>query len=179
MTFKKGLAFVFCLSFVFAFASSAYATIEVKGTQGTLIITDPNATDPDKLITMIDLSKQPIPPIPNGAILEIFDGEFTVTISGGDSVDITILDHELTLKGGTVTVRSGESEGLVSAISGDVTIVDPVGQEILLKEGDKYPIKLAELDEITATAAGDDMGLPGGDNAPPVDTRSMESSPAQ
>lgn len=178
---KKISVLTACLFLITAFLGVAYAGIEIKsGGKGTLVITDPNATDPDKLIIMVDLEKQPIPPIPNGAILEIFDGEFTVTVTGSDTVDVTILDHEMTLRSGqSVTISSTESEGLVTPITGELTIVDPMGEEIAVKLGQRFPIKLITGDEADETAAGEPMGLPAPDDAPPVDSRSMESSPAQ
>lgn len=176
---KKISVFAVCL-FLFFGLATAYAGIEIRGTRGTLVITDPNATDPDKLIIMVDLEKQPVPVIPNGAILEIFDGEFTVTVTGDDTVDVTILDYEMTLRGGqSVTVNSTESEGLVTPLGGDLMIVDPMGEEIPVKLGQKYPIKLVAGDDSEDTAAGEAMGLPAPDDAPPVDSRDMEASPAQ
>lgn len=178
---KKISAVTLCLFLIFGFSGLALASIEIhSGGKGTLMITDPNATDPDKLITMIDLAKQPIPPIPSGAILEILDGEITVTVTGDDTVDITILDYEMTLKNGqTVTVSSTENEGLVTPVTGDLTIVDPMGEEKLVKAGQNFPIKLTEAGNGDETAAGGATGLPAPDNASPTDSRSMESSPAQ
>jgi hypothetical protein len=171
---------VLCFLFAAAFCATAHATITIESNgKGTLIITDPNATDPDKLITMIELGKQPIPPIPNGAILEVFDGEFTVTVSGGESVDITVLDHEMTLQeGNTVHIVSGESAGSVEMTAGSGTLVNPVGEEIPLKQGETYPLKVTELNEEEKVEALEPAGVVAGDNAPPVDSRSMESSPS-
>jgi hypothetical protein len=126
---------------------------------------------------MVELGSQPIPQIPNGAILEVFDGEFTVTVSGGDTVDVTILDHELSLKdGNSVTIMSTENEGVVTIVAGNATLIDPVGEEIPLKQGQKYPIKLADLDEKTATEALEPAGNQPEDVNPDVDSRSIEAS---
>ena len=178
---KKVAVCCFCLFWVFSFLFSAFAAIEIgAGGKGVLIITDPNATDPDKLIIMIDLEKDPVPPIPNGAILEIFDGEFTVTVTGTDSVDVTILDHEMTLTGGqSVNISSSGNEGVVTSQAGDITIVDPIGDEILVRLGERFPIKLMEVDADEETAAGEPIGLSMADTAPPVDSRSMEASPSR
>jgi hypothetical protein len=179
MTIKRAsIVYLVSFLFVFVFAGSVFATIEVSSNgKGTLIITDPNATDPDKLITMVELGKQPIPQIPSGAILEVFDGEFTVTVSGGDTVDITVLDHELSIKDGdSVNVKSGENEGSVTLITGNATLIDPVGEEIPLKQGQSYPIKLTDLDEKSATEALEPAGLPLDTAEPSVDSRSIEAS---
>ncbi|MFA6601075.1 MAG: hypothetical protein WC352_09325 [Candidatus Omnitrophota bacterium] len=144
---------------------------------GTLIITDPNATDPDKLITMVECGKQDLPAVPNGSILEVFDGEFKCTVSGQDSIDITVLDHELTLKdGNAVTITSGENDGLVTMDAGTATLIDPIGEEIALKQGERYPIKLSETEAVTEALE------PGGttaENTPPPDSRGIEASPSK
>jgi hypothetical protein len=177
----KRLTAAVCLFWVFCFSFSAFAAIEIgPGGKGVLIITDPNATDPDQLIVMVDLEKEPVPPIPDGAILEIFDGEFTVIVTGTDTVDVTILDHEMTLTGGqSVNIFSSGNEGVVTPETGDITIIDPIGDEVPVRLGERFPIKLIETDDDEETAAGEPLGLPMSDTAPPIDTRSMEASPNQ
>ncbi len=180
LTTKTTALLIFCLFVTALFPLIAFGAIEIlPGGKGTLIITNPNATDPDKLITMVELGKDPVPPIPSGAVLEVFDGEFTVKITGADTVDVSILDHEMTLKeGSSVTVKSNENEGIVMAVAGDLKITDPVGEEIPVKQGASYPIKLASLED-QATEAMDSPGSKVESGVPAVDSRSMEASPSR
>src|SRR3989338_241789 len=96
-----------------------YAAVNIEQNfQGTLIITDPNATDPDKLITMVDAGNA-LPAIPTGETLEVYDGSFVLQTDGADVVNVSLLDHEFTVSNGTqVSVTNQEDKGKVCVLKG-------------------------------------------------------------
>ena len=164
--------------FAFTFAFTAEAKITINPSfQGTLVI-----TFPDGEISLLEAGDA-IPDVPSGSTVEVFDGQFTLDLEAGDKVSASCLDHEITASvAGSLSLQCGEESGLLKVLKGSLQLTDDQGKQSELKEGTEYTIQL-EASEKTAppTAAGEALGGPpaGGDlaEAPPVDSRSLESSP--
>ncbi len=146
--------------------------------QGTVVV-----TAPDGSVTILQPG-DPVPEIPQGATLQVAGGDFTVKTDAGDSVNISCMGHAGTVaNGAAVALHEDQDAGLIKVLSGPVSLKDEQGnQETLLKTGTEYPIKRNPV-AAPATAAGEPLGgaPAGGDlgQPPPVDSRSIESSPSQ
>ena len=161
-------------------------TAEAKTTinpdfEGTLIITSPEGQ-----ITVLQPG-DPVPDIPNGATLTVSEGRFTVNTGSGDSVFVLYQGHSGTVADGTAASLSsaqGPVPATLKVLSGSVAWQNDEGKKSVLPAGAEYPILPQGQTEKEAppTAAGEPTGFApaGGDvgQPPPVDSRSIQSSPS-
>lgn len=149
---------------------SAIAAIAVDSNfQGTLVITTPEGE-----INLVEPGDA-IPEIKSGSILEVFDGQFRVTTGADDSVEVSCLENDASVKGGSViTLSCGESNGSLKVESGSAVVVDPAGKQIELAAGATHEIKVAVTEEADATAAGEELGTALEDGAGDVDSTNIE-----
>jgi hypothetical protein len=149
-----------------------------KEFEGTLVV-----TFPDGEIELLEAGDN-IPAIPSQAVLEIFDGSFSVVTGDKDSIDVACLDHTGSAGAGTsLTLSCLETSGLLKVAAGNVSLRTPDGKIVQLGAGDEYAIQLPGLPQAApATAAGEDnqvaRGIAGEDTNPPVDPRGIDPSPA-
>ena len=185
---KKNTAFGFSLFLLFLFllTSRSYAKVILQPDfEGTVLITSSSGE-----ITLIEPG-QPIPEIPSGSTIEVFRGHLTVAADGPDTIKVACLGHQGIASGGgaSVGLSCGENSGAFKMLKGSGSAIDPSGKEQALEEGKEYPIKVSSAGETQgqgeapATAAGEPTGGPpaggGLGEAPPIDSRSIESSPSQ
>lgn len=140
--------------------------------QGTLLITFPNGE-----IAMINPG-DPIPDIPSGSSLQVFKGSLSVQTEPGDSVKIACLNHEATVAdGGVAGLSCSDDSGSIEARKGTVNLLDPLGKEHSIKEGDRYPIAAPGTQEAPPVAGTEGPSFPQDENEVPVDSRSIDASP--
>jgi hypothetical protein len=111
------------------------------------------------------------------------EGQVTVQAGQGDTVKLSCLGQEGTAGGGaSVALSCGGDAGLLKVLQGSVNLIDREGKEANLSEGAEYPIQSDKSQGAPATAAEEPVGgapLPGSlGSEPPIDSRSIESSPA-
>jgi len=145
---------ILLLGIVILPASSLLAAVTVDpGFQGTLVITTPEGE-----INLVEPGDA-IPEIQSGSILEVFDGEFRVTLGEGDEIELSCLENDASASGSASVVLScGESNGMLKVESGSVTLIDPAGEQIDLAAGSTHEIVLTAIEEAPATAEGDQRG---------------------
>lgn len=158
--------------------NSAEAKIAIQPDfKGTIVITDPKGE-----ISLLEVGDK-IPEIASKSTVEVFDGDFTIAAEAGDSVQISCLDHEAALaEGSSASLACGEDSGLLKSLKGTISVTDPDGKTTPVEEGKEYPIKAGGKKAPATAAAAPEAGpAAGGDlgDAPPVDSRSVESSPAR
>lgn len=172
----KKLSFLFLLTvmIVGVSVSPAQAKITINSDfEGTVVITFPNGE-----IALIEPG-DPIPEIPQGSTLEVFDGTFTVTTEEGDQCQISCLEHSATASdGASASLSCAEESGVLKVTAGSIPIVTPAGTVSDVVAGTEYPIQAGGAEQAPATAATEPAGTPVGDDAPPADSRSIESSPS-
>ncbi len=146
------MSFFLCI-FVFSFQSISQAENEIADFTGTLVI-----TTPDGDITLLE-SGESIPKIKDGSMLEIFDGQITVSTGSANNLKLSCLEHTVDLsQGASVTMKCAETEGSVTVNLGPVSLTDPIGTKTPLVVGQTYPISLEELPLAAPTAQGEQQG---------------------
>ncbi len=119
---------------------------------GTLII-----TLPDGDVTLLE-NGDPIPEIPQGATLEVFNGSIKVQTGSGDNVQMGCFGSGQSVGGGSsATLSCGETSGLLTI------------------DGKEYPISGAPAAAAEPTADADPTGVPS-DQDPDPDSRSIQAS---
>ena len=152
--------------------SQADVTVE-KEFKGSILVTSPEGN-----VQMAEEGDE-VPAIVPNSSLEVFDGEMDVQQQAGDKVTLACLSHKMLIQdAASAHLVCGETAGKVKAVAGNLTILKPNGDTELLLEGKEYDILLPALKVAPPTAAGDDLGRPIVDDAPPVDPRSIDSSPS-
>ena len=174
---KTALAISALLFFITFLTRSSYAKIIFEANfEGTALITSPTGE-----ITLIEPG-QPIPEIASGSTIEVFDGHLTVVVEGTDTAKVACLGHRGTAGGGSsVGLTCSDNSGSFKMLKGSGQAFDLNGKEQVLGEGAEYAFKKSpDQQETPPTAAGAPTGGPpvGGNlaDAPPVDSRSIESS---
>jgi hypothetical protein len=156
------------MSLVGAGTASAKITLSADF-EGTLMITTPEGK-----VVMLDAGN-PIPPIESGSTVEVFQGVMTVELSEGDACSLGCLGKTGTVAGpATVKAQCGEKTGEVKAVKGEVIFED--GK---VAEGETKSLALGEAKQAAVTAAGEEIGTGTDLGVPPVDSRSIETSPNQ
>ena len=183
MMIKKwsDLLFLCMLALLFAFpARPAWAKVTLQPDfQGTVVITLPNGE-----ISLLEAGDN-IPEIPSNSMIEVFDGKFSLTTEQGDKIQVSCLDHDFEIaNGGSADLSCAEESGLLKSVKGITKLIDEAGKEAEIKEGEEYPIRVTgAAEQAPPTEAGEPIGgAPAGGglgDAPPVDSRSIESSPSQ
>lgn len=152
----------------------AFAAVVVEEFQGTLVI-----TFPDGDIALLEAG-DPVPAIPSGSVIEVFDGSFTLKTDAGDNITVACLENEAVVgDGASVTLSCREETGTLAALNKALEVRDSVGEMKQLAAGEEMVLQLLGLGALTpATAAGGETGLAIGDDNPPVDSRSIAASPS-
>lgn len=162
--------------------TAAFSEVKVDSTSKGLFV----LTTPDGGVTILE-EGDPIPSLSNGSQLEVFDGEATVsTQQTSDSVQLACLENKVQLfEDQTANLSCSENAGKLKAVKGNLNVTLNDGTKVIVKEGEEYNFgdnKTAA--ETAAPETGAIADLTGttpnnlGDIAP-VDSRSIESSPAQ
>ena len=173
---KKFISFIVVgIFFLLMQSVPAFAKISINSDfQGTVVITLPNGE-----IALIEHG-DPIPDIPQGSTLEVFDGNFTVTTEQGDQCKVSCLEHTGTASNvGSINLSCGEESGLLKVVAGSVHMVDPSGKESDISAGTEYPVQATTGEQPPTTGATEPAGTLVSDGAPPPDSRSIESSPSK
>ena len=146
--------------------------------QGTLILTSPEGE-----VNVIEPG-DPIPQVPSNSTIEAINGQFTIRTDEGETVKASCHRSQATAaNGGAFSMNCGAEAGVLKALEGSVALLDSSGKQTVLEAGSEYPIPGGEpSEEAPATAAtvptgGLPVGAGLGEGAP-VDSRSIESSPA-
>lgn len=156
-------------------SSLAYAKVTVQPDfKGTLLV-----TTPDGNIEMYD-EGEAVPEIVANSVIEVFGGKFTVATEAGDTVSCGCLDHTMTVGGGASAALTCEEEsGGLKALKGSVPLIDSEDKEHIVAEGQEYPIKPSPVKPAPPpTEAAEEIGVPAAGELPPVDSRSIETSPS-
>lgn len=177
---KVRTLFTLLLFLLVLFTSPAFAKIALQPDfQGTVVITFANGE-----ISLIEPGDA-VPDIPSsGATMEVFDGHFTVMTQEGDSVQLSALDHLVTVaNGASATLTCSEESCVLKVLSGSVELANAAGIKTTLAAGTEQTIQAGEAAAAPATAAGEPTGgAPAGGSlaeAPPADSRNIQSSPSQ
>lgn len=136
--------------------------------EGTIMITTPEGK-----VVMLDAGNK-VPAISLQSTLEVFQGKMSIQLEAGDTASIGCLGQTGSVAGpASVEVECGEKQGKIKVIKGEVNFEDSKvtegNEKILTLEGKQAP----------ATAAGEETGTGTNLGIPPVDSRSIESSPSQ
>jgi hypothetical protein len=151
-----------------SFSPLSEAKNEIANFTGTLVITTSGGD-----ITLLE-SGESMPKINDGSMLEIFDGQMTVSTGSSNNVMASCLEHIADLSNGaSVTIQCGETEGSITVNLGPVNMTDPNGTKTPLVVGETYPITLEDLPLAPATAQGQGQGNPVG-NPPNPSSRAIE-----
>lgn len=158
------------LGLSFAVSGTAHAKISLnEDFEGTLMITTAEGK-----VVMVDAGN-PVPAIESGSTLEAFQGKMTVTLEKGDQCYVGCLGQTGAVSGpATLGVECGEETGTIHAIKGEVVFDDAK-----VAEGKSKTINLSETKQAATTAAGEEIGTEAEVGIPPVDSRSIETSPNQ
>ena len=169
----------FLFLFALMFSRPAFAKIVIQPDfKGTVVITFSNGE-----ISLIEPGDT-IPDISSGATMEVFDGHFTVATQEGDSVQLSALDSIATVaNGASATLSCSEESCVLKVLQGSVELKNAAGVKTTLAAGTEKTIQAGEGAPAAPTAAGEPTGsAPAGGglaDAPPVDSRNIESSPSQ
>lgn len=151
VSIRKALALLM-LSILIA-AAQAYAVVTVEsGFSGTLIITHP---DGDVLLLE---PGDPLPEIPQDAMVEVFDGNVTLHTEEGDQVQVGCF---------------GEGHSVGGGSSAELTCGDTSG--VLKVDGEEILISGAQAELADPTADSGETGVPS-DQDPSPDSRSIQAS---
>ncbi len=157
------------------FAAPASAKISIPSFNGVLLITQPSGE-----IVLLNPGET-VPDIPNGATLELFNGDFQVDTAAGDSVSIACFGHTASIKEGAGVSLSCDDNSCLLKVKGAAVIVTaPDGTPKEVPAGEGYRI---EAEEAAAFVPPDAEGGPAGPVAAgpvgevPVDSRSIDASP--
>ena len=175
----KMFAEILSLSTLIFLTPSANAKVTFQNDfAGTVMI-----SSPDGKVNVVEPG-EPVPEIPPNSTAEVFNGHATFSAEAADNLKLTCLGHDMTVKtAAQATLRCEESSGLLQVAKGSVNLVDPTGEELIIGEGKEYRFqaeaaKYKAPTEAAPTAggapAGGDLGA-----EPPVDSRSIESSPSR
>lgn len=164
---------VFLFALILGATSNAYAKITIEpGFTGTILV-----TTPDGAVKLIDPSSE-MPEIPSGSVLDAIDSTLVVKTEAGDSVSVGCLGNSVTASGGaSAGITCSSESGKVTALKGDVQVLDASGNTTVVPEGSE---KILEVSALAAPATADiaGQGQPA-EGAPEVDSRSLESSPSR
>jgi hypothetical protein len=161
---RKGF-WVLALLVIFSFLqfSPAHAEVAVKeGFTASFVLELPNGE-----METVDAGEA-VPAIASGSVMDVFDGNLTLSTGKGDSVELGCLQHYITVaEGASVSVECLEKGGKVKVLAGQVHLVKPDNQETDLKEGTEYSIEVKEEDLAEELVdepaddepAGDDMAV--------------------
>lgn len=158
------------LSIAMGITGVAEAKITVKPDfTGTLMITTPEGK-----VIMLDPTN-PVPEILSQSTLEIFQGMMVVNLEKGDQASVGCLGKTGKASGpATFEVQCTEQKGTIKSLVGSI-----VFEEFTVAEGEEKSFPLAEQKEAPATAAGEEKGTSTDLGVPPVDSRSIQTSPSQ
>ena len=161
------------------FAQSANAKVTFQNDfAGTVMI-----SSPDGKMNIVEPG-EPIPEIPPNSTVEVFNGHATFNADAADNLKLTCLGHDMTVKtAAQATLKCEESSGLLQVAKGSVNLVDPAGKGLIIGEGKEYRFQAEAAKYNAPTEAVPTVGgAPAGGNLgaePPVDSRSVESSPSR
>jgi hypothetical protein len=169
MTMRKLGMIGFALGLVF-WTNAVEAQINVdKNFEGTIMVTTPEGK-----VVMLDAGN-PVPVISLQSTLEVFQGKMAIKLEKGDSASVGCLGQTGSVNGpASVEVECGEKKGSIKAVKGEI---DFEGSKI--PEGQKKLIVLDDEKQAPATAAGEETGIGIDQGIPPVDSRSIQTSPSQ
>ncbi len=164
------LTLAFLALFLWVFPAQAKITLN-NDFKGTIVITLPNGE-----ISLIEPG-DPVPEIPSGSTLEVFDGNFTLATQEGDTVQLTCLGSAIGVGGGgSASLSCAEETGLLKVLTGSAHVKGPTDKESDVAAGTEYAFKGGETTDAPPTAATDPTGLPLAEDQP-IDSRSIDSSP--
>lgn len=157
-----------------AFPADGEAVISVDPSfQGTLMIVFPGGE-----ILLVEPGED-LPEIPPQSTIQVFDGQATIK-TDGDEVNVACLG-QTGKAAGAVNLQCGPDAGVLKVLAGKAGVSDPTGKVVNVNEGEEYSI-VPVPGSALPTGAGEEAGGPGISGAlgdePPVDSRSIEASPA-
>lgn len=162
---------------LFLGVSVSYAEITLKGDyKGTVIITDPQAK-----ATVLDEGME-VPKIADTSNIEVFDGSMIVELEEGETVTLFCGGNKGNVSGpGSFAVKCTDKEAYYEAVKGTLSLVTNKNEGFDLKEGERKNVDILPTvnDAAEETQANQETGtqINQNDLTPPVDSRSLESSP--
>lgn len=155
---------------------NAFAKITLQPDfEGSVMITTPEGK-----VTVLSPG-DPIPDIPSQSKIEVFDGNMKVQTEDGDTAVCACGGNEGAMSGGaSAQINCQESEASIEVLEGKLILRDEAGQTSTLEKGTQKELTLQpETKKAAETGAGNEIGAPVDSGIPPVDSRSIDSSPNQ
>jgi len=152
-----------CLSLIMV---PAYAAVTLEQDSDSTLGTDLGVfkgtivlTYPDGRIVILEPG-EPLPEIPSGSAMEIFDGHFMIRTEEGDNVTIGALGFTFQAgNGSTATLISNETEGRVIVRSGFVTLTDEAGETITIQAPNEFPFVVGQVIKAPPAAESEKTGF--------------------
>lgn len=163
-------AFLFALTFS---ASQGFAEITLEPLKGSLVITSPDGT-----VKLLDFGET-VPAISSKSVIEVFDGQMRIVVTGEDSVTWACGGNTGAIGGGSsAAISCGESSGTLEVLEGELTYTDSDGATQTAKAGETITLKIVPQTAPPA-AADDEEGGDNENNNEAPDSRSVEASVSQ
>lgn len=162
---------------VFAVAGTAQARISLDADyKGTVIVTNPDAK-----VTVLD-EGMPVPEISDTSKLEVFDGSMIVKLEKGETLSLFCGGNKGSVSGpAAISIMCTDKEAYYQVIEGSLTLLTNKNETFELKEGERKDVEInPDIEDAEETEANPESGtrLNTNDLTPPVDSRSLESSPS-
>ena len=125
--------FVLLSAIFISFQAVAFAAVNIETRTGTLRLTMPDGTVQDIADT------DPLPVIPDGAVIEVLSGVVSLAVTGNDSVTLLAGGQSIVVGGGSTVNVSFEPTGAVifECAAGQVSVLAEDGSVLELTEGDQ------------------------------------------